>query len=554
MSDGLARTDVRQDGADCNRCSTKRKGYLSHASGSEGPFPYNAPMSDFFEELKRRKVIRVVVAYIIVGWMLIQIAETTFEPMNLPSWALTLVIVLVVMGLPLAAILAWGFDITPSGIEKTADKPVEVSPDEGPSVAVLPFADMSPNKDNEYFADGLTEELLNVLAKAGGMRVASRTSSFAFKGQNVNIKTVAKELEVAHVVEGSVRKSGNLLRITGQLIEAANDSHLWSETYDRELDDIFAIQDEIATQIARALQVKLAPQALSDSTTVDVRAYDFFLRGRSFFHAFGSKNISNAIEMYKKAIEIDSRYARAWASIAIAKASLAMVFMVEGEERTAAIEDAQAAAARSAEFAPNSADSHLANGMALLVDGRPDESETEFKSAIQIDPHMHEAYYQYARTSYIQGRMDRAAELFEKALEADPDDYRSSLLLIGVYRSLGQPDKLHKTIDRGAVLIEKHLEKHPDDQRALALASGAMQETGNTEKAEFYAERALAVDPDNEQTLYNLACYYAQADQPGKAMDLLEHCVHSKGWMQNDTDLDSLRELPRFKAYVHRLA
>jgi len=209
-------------------------------------------MSDFIEELKRRKVIRVVVAYIFVGWVLIQIAETTFAPIGLPPWTLTLVIVLVILGLPLAAILAWGFDITPEGIAKEDGGRLQTATADGPSIAVLPFPDMSAEKDQEHFCDGLTEELLNVLTRIPKLRVASRTSSFAFKGKEINLKEAAEKLQVAHILEGSVRKSGTKIRVTAQLIEASSDSHLWSETYDRELDDIFAIQDDIAAHILEA--------------------------------------------------------------------------------------------------------------------------------------------------------------------------------------------------------------------------------------------------------------------------------------------------------------
>lgn len=517
-------------------------------------FLYNAPMHDFIEELKRRKVFRAVVAYIIVSWVLIQIAETTFEPMGLPPWSLTFVIALVFLGLPLALVLAWGFDITSSGIERTQSVPEAAESDDIPSIAVLPFVDMSPDKDNEYFADGLTEELLNVLAKAGGMRVSSRTSSFAFKGQNVDIKSVANSLNVAHVVEGSVRKSGNLLRITSQLIEAANDSHLWSETFDRELDDVFAIQDEIATQITRALQVQLTPQALAEPTTVDVHAYDYFLRGRSVFYTFGQSNIWHAIEMYENAIEIDPSYARAWAALAITKASLALLFLAEGDERVAAVNEARAAAMKSAELAPDSADSHLARGMTLMLDKQPEKAEVEFKAAVELEPHMYEGYYQYARAAFILGQMEKAAMLFERAIEVDPGDYRSAQFLTTVYRGLKQTDKLEMAIARAAALIEAHLEKHPDDLRALGLATGAMNDIGRQDKAELYAERALAIDPDNENTLYNVACFYSLSGNLDKALDMLERCKHSGGWMENDSDLDPLRDLPRFKAWAAKFA
>jgi len=225
-------------------------------------------MPPLFEELKRRKVIRVVVAYVVVGWLLIQIAETTFAPIGLPDWTLRLVIVLVALGLPLAAVLAWAFDITPGGVIRT---PAVAAPS-AMSIAVLPFPDMSAEKDQEHFCDGLTEELLNALTRIPKLRVASRTSSFSFKGKEVDLREAAEKLHVAHILEGSVRTSGNRIRVTAQLVETATDSHLWSETYDRELDDIFAIQDDIASRVLEAMRCRLGTDKLVDATTEDPKA------------------------------------------------------------------------------------------------------------------------------------------------------------------------------------------------------------------------------------------------------------------------------------------
>jgi len=518
-------------------------------------------MRAFLNELRRRKVLKVGIAYLVAAWLVLQLADVIFPAMRLPDWSISLVLGILVVGFPLALVLSWVFDFTPGGFERTGDRSAKEAQEDasaeqgasGPSVAVLPFADLSPDHDNEYFADGLTEELLNVLSKAGGMRVASRTSSFAFKGRNADIRTVSEKLNVGHVIEGSVRKSGNLLRISGQLIEAATDSHLWSGTYDRELDDIFAIQDEIASQIARALQVQLAPNRLTRPATENVRAYDMFLRGNGYFRNLGIQNTRRAIEMHEKAVEIDPEFDRAWAAIAVSNATLALLFMVEGEHRTAAIEAAHVAAKKAIELAPDSAVSHLAIGMTLNADGRPDEAEPEFATAIGLDPQLHAAHYQYARAAYMQGRMEKAAELFERAIAADPEDYRSSVLLISVYRKLGRPDKMKSTAARGVSLLEKHLEKHPNDADALALGTGALHQLGNEEKADLWAERAIEADPDNESIAYNIACYYSLAGKLDRAMDLIERCIHSNSWIKEDSDLDSLRDMPRFKAFVRTL-
>ena len=211
-------------------------------------------MKELLSELRDRKVFRVAIVYIVAGWLVMQIADVMFPALGLPPWSVTLVAALLILGFPVAVVLSWAYDAGPGGIRRdTRDKDNAPASVDRKSVGVLPFADMSPGKDQEYFSDGLTEELLNVLAQLPGLRVCSRTSSFSLKNANADIRTVAERLRAAYVVEGSVRKAGDNLRITAQLIEAASDTHLWSQTYDRELDDVFAIQDDIARQIPEIL-------------------------------------------------------------------------------------------------------------------------------------------------------------------------------------------------------------------------------------------------------------------------------------------------------------
>ena len=516
-------------------------------------YGYNAPMKDLIEQLKRRKVIRSIIAYIIVAWLVIQIAETTFEPMGMPEFATKLVIILAALGLPVVTVMSWVFDIgagkTDSAPAETGDATTQIEL----SVAVLPFADLSPDRDNEYFADGLAEELLNVLAQMGGLRVASRTSCFALKGSSLDVREVADRLKVSHVIEGSVRKSGDMLRITGQLIEAAGDAHLWSGTFDRELNDIFAIQDEIAREISNALHLKLTPRTPGDGNTDDVRAYDSFLRGRSYYYSFGLRNTERAIDLYRHAVELDPGFARAWAALAMANSTMADIFSPSAEEKKEFARSALDAAARCASLSPDSAESHLASGMAQMVGGQTAAAESEFREAVRLAPHMGDAWYHYARAEFTQGRKERAAELFEKACVADPADYRSPLLLVTVYNSLGEVDKSRDAARRGVELVEKHVQSHPEDARALALSAGALFLIGQKERARTNVDRALAIDPDNESTLYNAACFYAQCGESVKALDMLERCLHSSFWIEYDSDFDPIRDHPRFKAYIESI-
>jgi len=272
-------------------------------------------MKGFFRQLRKRHVFKVGFAYLVVSWLVLQLADVIFPALSLPEWSITLVLGLLVVGFPVALVLAWVFDLTPDGIERTldeqpvpdqpvagstADPPPAPAPATAQSLAVLPFSDFSAEQDQEHFCDGLTEELLNVLTGIPGLRVASRTSCFAFKGKDLDLGAVGDKLSVAHVLEGSVRKSGNKVRVTGQLIEVATDSHLWSETYDRELDDIFAIQDDIAARILDVLKLKLGAGGRHDPTTTNARAYEYFLRGRGYA-------ITKITQDHDRAIAIFSR-------------------------------------------------------------------------------------------------------------------------------------------------------------------------------------------------------------------------------------------------------
>ena len=297
-------------------------------------------LAAFLAELKRRRVFRVAIVYAGVTFVIIQIIDGAFPAMHIPDWVGSLVVTLLLLGFPAAVGLAWAFDITEKGVVRTpakegpptpliAARPAPQTPPAigqdapetapAPSIAVLPFMDLSPEKDQDYFCDGMAEELIDALTKIKDLRVSARTSAFSFKGQQQDIREIGQKLNVATVREGSVRKSDTRLRISAQLINVADGYHLWSEKYDRELKDVFAIQDEIAGNIVQALRVMLSPKekrALGKVPTTDVEAYDVYLRGRKFFHQFSRKNIAFARQMFNRATQIDPDYALAYAGIA----------------------------------------------------------------------------------------------------------------------------------------------------------------------------------------------------------------------------------------------
>jgi len=307
----------------------------------------------FFNELKRRNVFKVAAVYLIVSWLLLQISDTLVPALRLPEWFHSGVAFLLIIGFPIALVFAWAFDMTPDGLKKEKDNnssqpsastsgrtlnytiivslavalvyfvwesriqtgsesfSLELNNN---SIAVLPFINMSSDPEQEYFSDGITEEILNLLVKIPELKVTSRTSVFAFKGQNVDIPTVAKKLGVAHILEGSVRKAGNRVRITAQLIEARNDVHLWSETYERKLDDIFAIQDEIAREVVKALQITLLGEAPL-ATTTNTEAYNLYLRGNHFVTVGTPEARESSLKAYQESIALDADFAPTWAGL-----------------------------------------------------------------------------------------------------------------------------------------------------------------------------------------------------------------------------------------------
>jgi adenylate cyclase len=282
--------------------------------------------AEIWQELKRRKVIRLVLLYLVVGWVVIQAADIIFPALDIPDWALSFVVVLVILGFPVAVALSWMFDVTSDGVRRagrsTRRKHVQARDAAGAgerSIAVLPFVNMSDDRENEYFSDGMTEEILNALAKVRDLRVASRTSSFAFKGKEFDVRDIAERLGVETVLEGSVRKAGDRIRITAQLIDAGNGYHLWSHTYDREPEDVFEIQDQIARAIVDALKVQLGADQdapLVERETRDMEAYNFYLKGRYFYNRDHEEDLRRSLDMYREALGRDPRFARAEAGMA----------------------------------------------------------------------------------------------------------------------------------------------------------------------------------------------------------------------------------------------
>jgi adenylate cyclase len=509
---------------------------------------------NFFTQLRERKVIRVGVVYILVGWVLIQVGEATFEALSLPDWSLSLLIVIVALGFPIALVLAWAYELTPEGVRKdpgvapeNAAQPEAMELDtSAPSIAVLPFGDMSEHGDQGYFCEGIAEEILNALCKIPKLHVASRVTAFQFGSKSADVTEIGRKLKVQTVLEGSVRKSGDKLRITAQLVSAADGYHLWSRQFDRGVEDIFEIQEEIAASIADTLSVTLKDRDFA-SQYVAPKAYDFFLKGLSYFARHNIQDTVYARQMFERAIEVEPEFGRAWAGLAYTYGFEHMYFNSSNVNRDEALRTSR----KALELAPERAESHVSAGIAHCMVQEYDKAEKEFEKAVELDPENYDAWYFYGRDKVHEGDLERAIELFERAAEVRPEDYQSMLLLRQFYHSMGQFDKEREAARKGIERARAVLDLNPDDNRALNMGAFGLLKLGQKDEAIEWIERSIEKAPRDTIVHYNAACFYALAGETEKSLDCLENCQLRVGnlnreWLIHDSDLDNVRDHPRF--------
>jgi adenylate cyclase len=542
---------------------------------------FPARLTQIFLELKRRKVYRVAAAYVVVAWVLVQVATEVFPVFEVPNWTVRLVVLGFALGFPVAAILAWVYDITSAGIKRTDDlspatlgtapeifgrttsvrenraavlpfEPISTNGHavpELPAIAVLPFANMSGDPEQDYFSDGITEDLITDLSKVSGLFVVARHSAFTYKARPANVQQIGTELGVAFILEGSVRSAGSKVRITAQLISSKDGGHVWADRFDRELTDIFAIQDEITHAIIEQLKVKLLPQekqSISQTPTGNVEAYTYYLRGRQFLLRGHKSYYELARRMFSKAVELDPLYARAYAGIADCD-----IFISLQTNSKVSIDSILATSARAIELDPEVAEAHASLGFALALAQRYPEAVQEFEKATALDPNSFESYYFYARAAFAHGEKETAAVLLQRAAEIKPDDYQTLCLLVPIHKALGREEESRAAAEQGLERAERQLVLELDNPRPAYLGASVLLALGDQARAREWTARALAIDPDDILVQYNVACVYSRLGDLEQALDLLERSLSRTGpewgrWIRHDSDLDALRDHPRF--------
>jgi TolB-like protein/predicted Zn-dependent protease len=418
---------------------------------------------------------------------------------------------------------------------------------------VLPFANMSGDPEQEYFSDGVTEDIITDLSKVSALSVVSRNTAFTFKARHIEIAQVARQLNVTHVLEGSVRKAGNRVRITAQLIEGATDSHLWAERYDRDLNDIFALQDEISEAIVSALKLTLLPaekKAIEQRSTTNPEAYKLYLMARQYNAMGNSRHRDITVRVCQRAVEIDPGYARAWALLAICQANLRMVNVGTGDTGWAAAERALA-------LEPDLAEAHAARGRILGDAGRYDEALLEHHAALRLDPQGYEVNAAAARCYIPMRRYEEAIGCLERAAVAIETDFWALGMAIQCYEALGDADGVRSAARRGMERIEKVVAAEPDHGLAIGWGVSSLVALKDADRAKEWTERAMLLEPDNLNLRYNLACAMVSLGAMDLALELLEP-VFARAqkqnliWFRTDNSLDPLRDDPRMQAMVAR--
>ena len=423
------------------------------------------------------------------------------------------------------------------------------------SVCVLPFSNISDDPQQEYFSDGISEDIITDLSKVSSLGIIARNTAFQFKGKSVDVPQIAKQLKVSHILEGSVRKAGTRLRITAQLIDGAAGDHVWAERYDRDLNDIFALQDEISEAIVKALKLKLMPEekkAIEHRGTDNVEAYNLYLMARQYSvtASLGDPRMADAIlRLCRSAIGLDPNYARAWALIAVTQVNKRFYMGLAGE-------DGLEAAERAIALDPNLAEAHAAKGVVLTFSDDHATAKAEIEKALALDPESYEVTKAAGRLAYTMRDHDRVIRYFEKAAAIMEADYWSAGMLLSTYRVKGDKEASRRAAERTLARTESIMVRDPNNGSAMSFAIDALLTLGQTDRAREMMKRAVLLDPDNINMRYNLACTtLMQLHDTDTALDMLEplYKIISRAllnWTKSDSDLDSIRDHPRHKAMV----
>lgn len=521
-----------------------------------------------WEEFKNRKVLKVALVYMLMAWGVMQVGELLFEALQLPETSYSLLVILVLLGFPMALVLAWAYEITPEGVrrdvvlnldpadlQKVKDETLrsQLELETGPCVAILPFRDMTPEQDKGYFCEGLAAEIQNELCQVEKLNVASRAHTIRFGNAGVDVNKVATELRVRTLLEGAVRRSNGDLRITIQLVNAISGMDIWSRSFNFRANDDFDIQREIAKSIAHSVKSTLLQQKADGRIDWDPVAYDHFIRGLRFFRRRSAKNTEYARRMFQNAIDVQPCYGRAWAGLAYTFGFEYMNFNHTQEVLRQAINTSK----KAFKLNPGASESHVARGIVKSIRDKPGAASDAFDVAAAIDPENFEAWYFNAINWIRQGKIERAIHLLGRAADCDTMDYQSVLLQSQLYVSLGDETSSRRALHDGLLRTKASLLRWPNDYRALNIGALAYLQLGEHDIAHEWMKQSLEHAPRDAIIEYNAACFYSLSGDLERSLGHLENCrkygVMDSGWLKHDSQLDAVRNLPAFEKFAEEI-
>jgi TolB-like protein/Flp pilus assembly protein TadD len=423
------------------------------------------------------------------------------------------------------------------------------APVEEGALAVLPFDNISPDKETDYFSDGLTEELIARLSLVSEIELVSRWASMQFKDAKQDIKAIGRELGARYIVGGSVRRFQESVRITVQLVDVATNRQIWGNTYKGKLDDIFDIQEQVAQQIVEALRLKLSfseKVSLTKRQTVNAQAYDLYLRGQDYLYRLTKRSVEYAIQLFEKAIELDPRYAAAYAGCSSAYGQMYQWFSREERYR----DKAQELSFKALMYDSNLPEAYAAMGLSYFIWGKFEEASASSRKAIELDPDDFIAYWTLGRIHFSNGELQESLDLFRRVIEIKPGFYAAYADLAQTCEGLGRKAEAEVASEQLLQLLPNYLLQNPDDSRARMYYAITLAERGRKEEAIREGTAALELSPGDPMMLYNCACLYSRLGETARAVDTLRQAMHGGyenfGWMKNDPDLDALRDDPGF--------
>ena len=512
----------------------------------------------YIAELKRRNVLKPAIAYLVVAWIIAQVASIVLPTFEAPSYVMKTLIFVIIIGFPIILIFSWVYEFTSKGIKKTEKIEDELSSSlqsnkrsngNNKKLAVLPFRNIISDNGSDYFSDGLTEEIIIRLSRVKELEVTSRSTSMRYRNSELDIVTLGRELKARYILQGSVRKHKDNLRISAELVDIEKDSALWAEIYNGKMADVFDIQEKVSKKIVRSLQLKLTAKekvAICESSTLDCEALDANLRAREFLFRYTKSYLLLSIDLFQKAVDLDPKYAAAYAGMSEA---YAMLYETHDKNQSW-LEKAEESSLKALIYNPNSSEAYSALGLVYYNKNLLDEALTATQKAISFDPNNFFAYWIRGRLYRMMDRDSEAIIDFNKVLEINCEFHTAYGDLQMSYEKLKNNDGLEETIQRAVLFYPDYLMRNPSDARAYQFYAFTLKRLNRIEEAKEEMQKGIEINPNDLIILYNAACFYALLDDKTIAIETLKKAIDNGyrnfEYIKHDPDFNSLREEPEF--------